>query len=212
MIAIDLYGHGRTALTDRKIEPPAIGDDMATIIRALGLERADVLGFSFGAMVAFRMAVQHPDAVGRLILASMPYAYEGFYADIREQQKALTLDGAAMLMRTPLYTAYTAVAPRVEDFPQFVERMGRAIRTPYDWSDDVAGLKPTTLLIYGDSDMFYPEHIVRFYQMLGGGLRDAGWDGSGKARHRLAILPGLSHYEMGNAPALAAVTLGFLEP
>jgi pimeloyl-ACP methyl ester carboxylesterase len=211
VIGVDLYGHGRTALTERPIDPQAIGDDMASLVRALGFERVDVLGFSFGAMVAFRLAVQHPQAVGRLVLASMPYAYEGFYADIREQQKAITRQGAATMMQTPLYAAYKAVAPRVEDFPEFMERMGRAIRTPYDWSADVAALKPTTLLVYGDSDMFEPEHIVRFYQMLGGGLRDAGWDGSGKARHRLAILPDVSHYEMSDAPALADVATAFLD-
>jgi hypothetical protein len=35
----------------------------------------------------------------------------------------------------------------------------------------------TVILIYGDSDMFRPEHIVKFYQLLRGGLRDAGWQG-----------------------------------
>jgi pimeloyl-ACP methyl ester carboxylesterase len=89
--------------------------------------------------------------------------------------------------------------------------MGQAIRTPYDWSDQVRELKPTTLLVYGDSDMFELEHIMRFYRLLGGGLRDAGWDGAGMVRHRLAILPGVTHYTMSDAPELAEAALGFLE-
>lgn len=210
VIAVDLYGHGRTALTDRPIDPIAMGDDLATLVRALGFERVDVLGFSFGGMVAFRLAVQHPEVVNRLVLASAPYADTGFYADIRAQQNGITREGAAMLMQTPLYDAYKAVAPRVEDFPEFVARMGEAIRRPYDWSEDAKALKPTTLLVYGDSDMFEPEHIVRFYQLLGGGLRDAGWDGAGMARHRLAILPGVTHYEMSDAPGLVDTALTFL--
>lgn len=208
VIAVDLYGHGRTALTDRPIDPVAMGDDMAGLVRGLGFERVDAVGFSLGAMACFRLAVQHPEMVGLLVLASMPYAYEGFYADIREQQKQIN---PAALMQTPLFDAYKAVAPRVEDFPEFVMRMGRGIRTPYDWSDQVKALKPTTLLAYGDSDMFPLEHIVRFYQMLGGGQRDAGWDGSGMTRHRLAILPGVTHYIMSSAPQFAEVTLGFLK-
>ena len=207
VIAVDLYGHGRTALTDRPIDVVAIGNDMAQVVRALGFERVDALGFSFGAMVAFQFAAQHSELIGRLVLASMPYAYEGFYADIREQQKRISPAG---LMSTPLYDAYAAVAPKVEDFPEFVERMGKAIRTPYDWSEQARGLKPTTLLIYGDSDMFEPGHIIRFYQLLGGGLKDAGWDGAGMARHRLAILPGVTHYTMSTAPALAETALAFL--
>jgi pimeloyl-ACP methyl ester carboxylesterase len=211
VIAVDLYGHGRTALTDRPIDPVAIGDDMATLVRALGFERVDVLGFSFGGMVAFRLAVQHPEVVSKLVLASAPYADTGFYPDIREQQKAITRESAAMMMQTPMYAAYQAVAPRVEDFPEFVARMGEAIRKPYDWSDEARTLQPTTLLVYGDSDMFEPEHIVRFYQLLGGGLRDAGWDGAGMVRHRLAILPGVTHYEMSDAPGLVDTALAFLD-
>jgi len=211
VVAIDLYGHGRTALTERPIDPVAMGDDMAAVVRALGFEQVDVLGFSFGGMVAFRLAAQHPEVVGKLVLASAPYADTGFYPDVREQQKGLSRDGAAMMMQTPMYEAYRAVAPRVEDFPEFVARMGEAIRRPFDWSQEVRTLKPTTLLVYGDSDMFEPEHIVRFYQLLGGGLRDAGWDGAGMARHRLAILPGVTHYEMSDAPGLVGATLAFLE-
>ncbi len=210
VIAVDLYGHGRTALTDRPIDPVLMGDDLAAVIRALGFDAVDVLGFSFGGMVAFRLAVQHPEAVGRLILASAPYSNLGFYPDIREQQKAMTRESAAMMMHTPMYETYRAVAPRVEDFPEFTHRMGEAIRRPYDWSQEARTLKPTTLLVYGDSDMFEPERIVRFYQLLGGGLRDGGWDGSGMARHRLAILPGVTHYEMSDAPGLVDAALAFL--
>ena len=75
----------------------------------------------------------------------------------------------------------------------------------------VKALKPTTLLIYGDSDMFEPEHIIRFYQLLGGWQGDAGWDGSKMARHRLAILPGITHYSMSDAPLLAETALAFLD-
>jgi pimeloyl-ACP methyl ester carboxylesterase len=207
VIAVDLYGHGRTALTDRPIDIAAIGDDMATVVRALGFERVDALGFSLGAMVAFQFASRHPDLVGRLVLVSMPYAYTGFFADIREQQKGIHPD---VMARTPLFDIYKSVAPRVEDFPEFVRRMGEAIRTPYDWTEQAKALKPTTLLVYGDSDMFELEHIMRFYQLLGGGLRDAGWDGSGMARHRLAILPGVTHYTMSDASQLAETALGFL--
>jgi pimeloyl-ACP methyl ester carboxylesterase len=211
VIAVDLYGHGRTALTDRPVDPVAIADDLATVVRALGFERVDAMGFSFGAMIAFRLGVQHPDVVGRLVLASAPYADTGFFADIRAQQGGITREGAAMFMQTPMYAAYKAVAPRIEDFPEFVGRMGEAIRTPFDWSDDAKTLKPTTLLAYGDSDMFEIGHIAAFYQLLGGGLRDGGWDRSGMARHRLAILPGVTHYDISDAPALAETALAFLE-
>ena len=77
-------------------------------------------------------------------------------------------------------------------------------------SDDVKKLKGPVMLVYGDSDMIRPEHIVRFYQLLGGGLQDAGWQREHMSKNRLAILPNLTHYEMFMSPALVATVLPFL--
>ena len=52
---------------------------MAAIVKALGYEKVDVMGYSLGGGVAFRMAVQHPEAVRRLVLVSTGYAADGFY-------------------------------------------------------------------------------------------------------------------------------------
>ncbi len=43
-------------------------DDLAAIVRRLGAERVDVVGYSMGARIALRLAVAHPEAVGRLVL------------------------------------------------------------------------------------------------------------------------------------------------
>jgi pimeloyl-ACP methyl ester carboxylesterase len=122
--------------------------------------------------------------------------------------------GAAMaesMQDTPMYQTYKAVAPHPEEFPKLLDTMGKWMRTPYDWSADVAKLTMPVMLIYGDSDMFRPEHIVRFYQLLGGGLRDAGWMREHMSRNRLAILPDLTHYEIFSAPELARTALPFLD-
>ena len=67
------------------------------------------------------------------------------------------------------------------------------------------------MLVYGDGDMFRPEHIVKFYQLLGGGLKDAGWQREHMSKNQLAILPDLTHYEMFMAPQLARTVLPFLD-
>jgi len=88
--------------------------------------------------------------------------------------------------------------------------MGEYMRQPYNWSADVKQLTMPVMLVYGDSDMFRPEHIVSFYQLLGGGLKDAGWMREHMSKHRLAILPDLTHYEVFAAPVLATTVLPFL--
>jgi pimeloyl-ACP methyl ester carboxylesterase len=210
VIGVDLHGHGRTALGERPISLVDMGDDMAVVLKQLGYEKVDVLGYSMGGGVAFRLAVQHPALVRRLAIASAPYAQDGFYPEMLPQQAQVGAAMAEAMKETPMHVSYAAVAPRPQDFPKLLDRMGEAMRKQYDWSEDVKKLQMPVMLVYGDSDMIRPEHIVRFYQLLGGGLRDAGWMREHMSKNRLAILPDLTHYEMFMSPALASTVLPFL--
>jgi len=117
---------------------------------------------------------------------------------------------AEAMKDTPMYKSYVAVAPHPEDVPELLDRMGAYMSKHYDWTEDVEKLTMPVMLIYGDSDMFRPEHIVKFYQLLGGGLKDAGWQRENMSKHRLAILPDLTHYEIFLAPSMARTALSFL--
>src|SRR4051812_13612460 len=210
VIAVDLQGHGRTALGDRPISLIGMGDDMAVILKSLGVAQADVFGYSMGGGVAFRLAVQHPQRVRRLALASAGYAQDGFYPEMLPMQAQVGAAMAEHMKETPMYQSYVAVAPRPQDFPRLLDRMGEMMRKPYDWSEDVKKLQMPVMLVYGDSDMYRPEHIVKFYQLLGGGLKDAGWGRENMSRNRLAILPDLTHYDIFLSPELPRTVLPFL--
>ena len=210
VIAVDLHGHGRTPLGNRKINLIDIGNDLAVILKQLGYGQVDVLGYSFGAGAGFRLAVQHPELVRRLALVSGGFAQDGFYPEMLPMQAQV---GAAMLEQmkgTPMYQSYVAVAPNPDEFPKLLDNMGAMMRTPYNWSEDVKKLKMPVMLVFGDSDMYRPEHIVEFYHLLGGGLRDAGWQREHMSQNRLAILPGLTHYDIFLSPMLTATVLPFL--
>jgi pimeloyl-ACP methyl ester carboxylesterase len=211
VIGVDLQGHGRTALGDRPLSLEAMGDDMAAIVKALGYDQVDVMGYSLGGGVAFRMAVQHPEAVRRLVLLSAGYASDGFYPEMRAQQAHVGAAMAGMMKDTPMYKSYMAVAPHPEDFPKLLDQVGAYMRKDYDYAADVPKLKMPVMLVFGDSDMYRPEHEIKFYQMLGGGLKDAGWMRENLSRNRLAILPNRTHYDVFFAPELVATTLPFLD-
>lgn len=210
VIGVDLQGHGRTAIGDRPFSVEAIGDDMADIIKALGYDKVDVMGYSLGGGVAFRMAVRHPETVRRLVLVSTGYATDGFYDEMRPQQAQVSAAAAAFMKDTPMYKSYVAVAPYPEDFPKLLDALGNFMRQDRDFSTDVAKLKMPVMLAYGDSDMYKPEHEIKFYQMLGGGLRDAGWMRETMSQNRLAIIPNRTHYDVFFAPELTAAALPFL--
>ncbi|WP_274426859.1 alpha/beta fold hydrolase [Chelativorans sp. YIM 93263] len=210
VIAVDLHGHGRTVLGDRDIDLIDMGNDMSVILNELGYDKVDAMGYSMGGGVAFRLAVQHPEMVRRLVLVSTGFARDGFYPGILEQQAQVAADMAEMMKNTPMYQSYAAVAPHPEDFPKLLDSMGALMSKPYNWAEDVKTLKMPVMLVYGDSDMYRPEHIVEFYQFLGGGLRDAGWQREHMSKNRLAILPNLTHYDIFLAPQLTDTVLSFL--
>src|SRR5216117_560314 len=210
VIGVDLHGHGRTLLGEREISLVDIGNDMAGVLKKIGYDKVDVLGYSMGGGVALQFAIQHPEMVRRLVLVSTPFSQEGFYPEMLPQQAALSAAMAEQMKETPMYKSYVAVAPHPEEFPKLLDQMGAYMRKPYDWSAEVKKLTMPVMLIYGDSDMFRPEHEVKFYQLLGGGLKDAGWQREHMSQNRLAIMPNLTHYEMGTAPELADTALPFL--
>jgi pimeloyl-ACP methyl ester carboxylesterase len=211
VIAVDLQAHGRTADIDRPLRFESMADDIAGLIKYLGLNSADVMGYSLGGGVALRTAIQHPEVVRKLVLVSTPFKQSGWYPELLAGQAAMGPAAAEPMKQTPLYSAYAALAPRVEDWPVLITKVGDLLRQEYDWSAEVAVLRAPTMLVVGDADGVRTAHTVEFFELLGGGKADAGFDGSGMSNSRLAILPGLTHYSISSSPALAATVAPFLE-
>jgi pimeloyl-ACP methyl ester carboxylesterase len=211
VVAVDLQGHGRTADIDRPLSVELMADDVAALIEHLGLERADVMGYSLGGGVALQTAIRHPAVVDRLVVVSTPFRRDAFYADILAQQGQVSGAAAESMKQTPMYELYSRLAPRPQDFPLLLDKIGAAMKADFDFSKQIASVEAATLIVAGDADMFPPAHAVEMFGLLGGGQRDGGWDGSGRPKSRLAIMPGLTHYAIGADPALAAVAIRFLD-
>lgn len=142
--------------------------------------------------------------------APHPFAQDGFYDEMLSQLAAVGSAMAEQMKETPMYKSYVAIAPLPEEFSQLLNKMGAYMRKAYDWSADIRKLNMPVMLIYGDSDMIRLEHAVKIYQLLDGGLKDAGWQREYLSQNRLAIIPNLTHYEMSLAPQLVDTALPFL--
>jgi len=118
---------------------------------------------------------------------------------------------AEPMKQTPMYQLYAGVAPRPEDWPVLLTKLGELLSRDYDWSEQVAAMQVPTMIVVGDADSIRTAHAVEFFGLLGGGKRDAGWDGSGMPDARLAILPGTTHYDIFYSPALASAVTPFLD-
>ncbi len=213
VIAVDLQGHGRTADIDRPIDIRLMADDIAALIDHLGLEKPDLVGYSLGGGTALFTAVKYPDKVGKLVMASVYIRPDAIDPAIRAQQGQVSAAAVEFMKDTPMYELYQRVAPRPEDFPRLLDKIGESMREDFDYADDVRALKVPTLLVSADADMAPPSHSVEVFKLLDGGLRDGGWMGENRPKggHALAILPGLTHYNLAASPLFAAVTLDFLD-
>lgn len=213
VIAIDLQGHGRTADIDRPIDIRLMADDVAALIDHLGLDRPDVVGYSLGGGVGFFTAVRHPAKVHRLVMASANIRRDAIPAEMLAQQAQVSSAAVEFMKDTPMYQLYQAVAPRPEDFGRLLDKIGEAMSRDFDFSDEMRGLTVPTMIVCADADMAPPSHYVEAFKLLDGGLRDGGWMGEGRPKggHALAVLPGLTHYNLGASPLFAAVTLDFLD-
>ena len=211
VIGVDLQSHGRTPAPDRPMRFETMADDIAALIDHLGLGQADVLGFSLGGGVAIRVGIQHPSVVRRLVLVSAPFRRSAWLPEHVAAFDSMGPEMAEPMMQTPLYETYRAIAPRVEDWPVLVAQLTEMLRRDYDWTDEARGLSMPVLIVVGDLDGVPPRSATEMFELLGGGQRDAGWDGSGMTHHALAVLPKTTHYDINVRSELAAAVAAFLD-
>ena len=209
VIALEMQGHGRTADTDRSMTLETMGDDIVALLGSLKIPKADVVGHSFGGTSALRAAIQHPDRVRRLVVISSPYARSGWYPEAREGMSQVGAAMAETMMQTPT-GKLSQHWPEPQRFPQFLDKMGRMLGADYDWSAAVAKLPMPVLLVFTDNDSVSQQHIADFFALLGGGLKEPGWQNTRLSTSRLAIVPGYSHYNFITSPEVPQIIAKFL--
>src|SRR5438552_6679922 len=175
VIAVDLQGHGRTADIDRPLSVALMADDIAALIKHLGLESADVMGYSLGGGVALQTAIRHPEVVRKLVVVSTPFRRNAFYPDILAQQGQEGAAAAEAMKQPPMYQLYASIAPRPEDWPRLLGKIGETMKNDYDFTKEFGKVRATTLIVAADADIFPPAHAVEVVGLLGGGKRDGGW-------------------------------------
>lgn len=211
VIGVDLQSHGRSPAANRPMRFETMADDIAALTKDLEIERAAIMGFSLGGAVALRTAIQHPELVERLVLVSTVFKRSGWYPEMTAGMDAMGPETAEPLKNSPMYQDYVQIAPRQEDWPVLVTQLTTTLKIDYDWSADVTRLLMPVMIVAGDADGIPPSHAVEFFGLLGGGKRDANWDRSGMTHHRLAILPGLTHYDINVSPTLSQTVIPFLD-
>jgi pimeloyl-ACP methyl ester carboxylesterase len=199
--ALELQGHGRTTDIDRPITYPNLADDVAAFMDAVGLETADIFGYSMGGQVGLQLAIRHPAKVNKLVAASVSYDLRGWQPEFTAFIPQMTVEG---MLQMPFFKEQ---ADRKPGFRALVAKLIQLEKEPMAWEAEVKQLKMPVLIVAGDADVSTLEHNVALFKLLGGGVM--GDMGKPLPASRLAIMPATSH-----TAVITQVEMlhGFVEP
>jgi pimeloyl-ACP methyl ester carboxylesterase len=188
VIGVEQQAHGHTADIDRPLRIRHLADDTAALLRHLGIDQADLFGYSCASAVALQLAIDHPELVGKLVLASVSYRLDGLHPGMMDGLQQLQPEHLA---GTPFEQDYARAAPNPGDWPKLIEKIKDMETDLPEWTaDDIRAIAAPTMLVYGDSDIVRPEHMAELFRLVGGGVIG---DLAGLPRSRLAVLPGTTH-------------------
>ncbi len=191
VIAIELQGHGHTPFSDRKLDLATLASDVEGVMNYLKVDSADVAGYSMGGSVAYKLAIQSPKRVRKLVIISSTYKSTGWRPEVTNAFKAFKPE---FFNNTPFETAYDAVAPDKTKWPNFLEQMIAFVGVPFDMGEtNVAKLTMPVLLISGDNDGLDKIELIKTYQLLGGAVCA---DFGAMPKSQLAIVPSQGHVSL----------------
>ncbi|HWE70167.1 MAG TPA: alpha/beta hydrolase [Acidimicrobiales bacterium] len=194
VIALELQGHGRTVDTGRAMSFDQLADDVAALLAHLGIQEADVFGFSLGGLVGWSLVMRHPEVVRRFVVASADYRNRE--PDPDEVSGPMPTEADFQAMRD----AYEAVAPDPSQFDALPEKVGTMVNNEYvGWTaDDLRTMETPTLVLVGDQDFIRVTDALEAAELLPHG--------------QLAVLPGTTHMDMTRSPErLLAMIVPFLD-
>ncbi|MGO4445000.1 alpha/beta fold hydrolase [Mycobacterium sp. 2YAF39] len=212
VIVFDQQGHGRTADTSREMSYAQFGDDAAELLRALEIERVDVMGYSQGGGVALQLAIRHPSLVSKLVSMAATFRKDGWYPVVSEAIGGLSAKDFA---GTPVETAFKEHTPDAEAFDAYLEKMKVLNIEDQDISDEeMRSISAKTMVIVGDADGVTLEHALTMFKLRGGGDEEATRSGvlQDVPAARLVVLPAMSHVGLsGASEVLIPMVSAFLD-
>lgn len=212
VIVFDQQGHGRTADTAREMSYEQFADDAAALLGALGVEHADVMGYSQGGGVALQLAIRHDSLVSKLVSMSATFRKDGWYPSVFEVIGGITADAFA---GTPVETTFKAHTPDAAAFEAYLEKMKKLnIDDQQVSADEMRSISAKTMIIVGDADGVKLEHALEMFTLRGGGDEQAAATGvlQEAPPARLVVLPAMSHIGIsGESEVLVPLVRAFLE-
>lgn len=173
LIAVELQNHGRSGFRTIPQTFEQDADDVAVLLRNLGIDKASFFGFSNGGQTLIEIYLRHAEIADKLIIASAPYNRSGFIPGFFEGMQVATIDN----MPLQLKEAFLQVNPDAGKLQMLFEQDRNRMIAFKGWTDEqLKSIHVPVLLIAGDADVITPECAVEMHNLIAGS--------------QLAILPG----------------------
>lgn len=193
VIVVDSRGHGRSTRDARPYGYDLMADDVVALLETLHIAKADVVGWSDGAILGLDLAIRHPDRVGKVFAFAANTLTSGVQEDV---EKAPVF--ARFVERARGEYARLSATP--DDYDAFVAQITKMWESEPNWTDaQLQSIRAKVLVVDGDHD----EAIKRAHtEYIAATVPNAG----------LLILPNTSHFAFLQDPALFnAILLHFLD-
>jgi pimeloyl-ACP methyl ester carboxylesterase len=185
VIAVEMQAHGHTSDRNAPLSFAQDASDVVTLLKNLGIPKADLLGFSNGAQTAMQIAISYPAMVNKLIMASGFYKRAGVPDGFWKGMNNAQFSDMPQAFKDEYMKINNDSAKLLNMFHRDVVRM----QTFKDWSDnDLKSITAPTLIIIGDKDVMTPEHAVTMHHLI--------------PNSRLAIIPGVHGQFLGEITTL----------
>jgi pimeloyl-ACP methyl ester carboxylesterase len=173
LIGIELQAHGRTSDRDADLSFEQDADDVAALLKNLGITKADIMGFSNGATTTLQIAIRHPQLADKIIVASGMYKRSGMPQEFWDFMNNATIE----LMPQQFKDTYREVAPDPDHLQVMHDKCVKRMVTFKDIPDEkIRTIQSPALIICGDRDVLTPEHAVELFRAI--------------PNSQLAIIPG----------------------
>jgi pimeloyl-ACP methyl ester carboxylesterase len=173
VIGVELQAHGHSKDIDRPLSFEQDADDVAALIKHLGIAKADFMGFSNGGTSCLQIAIRHPELVNKMILGSTTYKREGMQPGFFEGFQFASLEKMPVMLKK----AYLEANPDPDGLQRMFDRDVARMKNFKDISDaNIKSIMVPVFVINGDKEVVLAEHAFKLSRTL--------------PNAQLAILPG----------------------
>jgi len=185
-VAFDARARGRSTWGDASPTFDQLAADAVGILDHLGIDQADVVGWSEGGTVALELAIHHSERLGRVVAYGASFAAEGSYAEPQVSDQM------------PPFEQFVEDYQRLSPEPERFEELLGVLPVPDYSEDELRSIAVPVLVLAGaEEEFFKPEHTRRMATLIPGA--------------ELVIMPGTGHFAPFAQPAeFNRIVLAFL--